>query len=291
MCCDTRTGPCSSRLPVSTGSSSNSSSSTASGSCSSPRSPRRSGIPTLGPRPQTAAPTLGSSRAATSTTACATSVLALQLPGGALGSAAAAAAASTPRQTPRPKGGTSCPCSARVSISDVPASSASVSTVGASGIPGFAKASAGGVLHRDLTALRRLSAHNSPCKSQPGAGPAAAQAAGVGAPAATGAGAAQPAAAAAVQPGAPEALFTAPGPLLPGDSSGQLSSTAAAAVGRGSSPAVPRRRSCTAVPLMQALTSPRVSVEGLGYLGSSNSSSSVCGPPDTAAAGPVGHAY
>jgi hypothetical protein len=119
-------------------------------------------------------------------------------PSSARGSNDAAGLLSTPRRTSMPGAGTA----------------------------GFAKASAGGALHRDLTALRRLSAHSSPGKPQLNTGPAG------------------------LQPAA--ALAAAP------DGTGN-----AAAVAAGSSAAVRRRSSAAgAVPLMQALTSPRPSVTG-----------------------------
>lgn len=119
-----------------------------------------------------------------------------------------------------------CPGSAKGSRSDVPGMLVSPrrASTSAVGPAGFSRASGGGPLHRDLSALRRLSAHSSPCKPQQGVAGVAAAAAG-------------PMAAAA----APEAAAGARRPALR-----QHNST----VG------------CAAVPLLQALCSPRPSLAG-----------------------------
>jgi hypothetical protein len=184
-------------------------------------SPHRSAIPTSpsGARPQTASVTLCSSD------------------GGSKARPPAASLNVTPPEAAFPAPGCSqahtptavrCPGSARGARSDVPAGilvsprRASMSAVGPAG---FARASGGGPLHRDLSALRRLSAHNSPSKGQQGVtGAAAAAAAGL-APVAA----------------AQEAAASTRRPALR-----QHSSTAG----------------CSAVPLLQALCSPRPSLSG-----------------------------
>lgn len=176
-------------------------------------SPHRSSIPTSpsGARPQTASVTLCSSD------------------GGSEARPLAAGLTVTPPDAPFLVPAAWCQGSARGARSDVPAGilvsprRASMSAVGPAG---FSRASGGGPLHRDLTALRRLSAHNSPSKPQGVTGVAAAAAAG-------------PAPAAARQ----EAAAGARRPALR-----QHSSTAG----------------CAAVPLLQALCSPRPSLTGPG---------------------------
>lgn len=116
-----------------------------------------------------------------------------------------------------------CPGSgAKGSRSDVPGILVLPRRASMSAVPGFSKASGGGPLHRDLSALRRLSVHSSPSKPQQGGAGVAAAAAG-------------PAAAAL------EAAAGARRPALR-----QHSSTAG----------------CAAVPLLQALCSPRPSLTG-----------------------------
>lgn len=183
--------------------------------------PRRSAIPTSpsAARPQTACATVSSSDNKNSMPSPAAVSLTLQLPEAPFSGAAGFCQAHTPTG--------SCPSSARGSNDAagilVTPRRASLSAVGP---PGFAKGSAGGALHRDLTALRRLSGHSSAVKPQP-----------VTEPAAVGMAAVATAASAGVA----------------------LLYVADAAV---ASPSVRRRSSNAAVPLMQALVSPRPSSSG-----------------------------
>jgi hypothetical protein len=194
------------------------------GNTSACSSPGKSGIPTFAfsARPPTAATAfpVSSSNSTKQMPPPAAVRLALQLPQTTLASAASGAQSC---QTGTPTA--SSPSSARGSNN---AAGLLLTPRGASmsgaGTAGSAKA-VGGVLHRDLTALRRLS-HSSPGKPQLNTGPVGVQ----------------PAAAIAAAPGG---------------------TGSPAAVAAGNSAAARRRSSAAgAVPLMQALTSPRLSVTG-----------------------------
>lgn len=210
------------------------------GSSSGASSPCRIGIPALplGPRPHTAAPALSSRSEGGRTAPSPPPVLLPDPPASRVGSCHTSAG-----HTPSSNcsSGPVDPTTPSVLITPRRASEAAA----AAAVPGFSRASAGGVLHRDLAALRRLSGHSSPGK-QPQTAPAPALDQGVPAGPAQ-QGSARGAAGSAASTSRPAAAATA---------------AAAAAAGPGSSPSM-RRRTWTAagaaVPLLQALTSPRPS--------------------------------